>query len=144
MLLAGEVDARVLLVEADRDVGIGLVVAEADVEPRPVALDEALLGEQRLGLGRGHQELDRGRPRIGELELAAGEVRGDPLADRARLADVEERAAVVVEQVDARGVGQVAPLLGYSRGALLVDVLITQRVGSWPHGQFDQRESAST
>ena len=60
MALAGEVDARELLVEADPDVGIGLVVAQADVEPRPVALDELLLGEQRLGLGLGDEEVDRG------------------------------------------------------------------------------------
>ena len=60
MALAGEVDARELLVEADRDVRIRLVVAQADVEPRPVALDELLLGEQRLGLGLGDQEVDRG------------------------------------------------------------------------------------
>src|SRR5262249_31449096 len=58
--LAGEVDARELLVEADPDVGVGLIVAEADVEARPVALDLLLLGEQRLGFGLGHQELDRG------------------------------------------------------------------------------------
>ena len=58
--LAGEVDARELLVEADAHVGIGLVVAQPDVEPRPVALDELLLGEQRLGLGLGDQEVDRG------------------------------------------------------------------------------------
>ena len=58
VLLAGEVDPRVLLVEADADVGVGLVVAQADVEVRPVALDEALLGEQRLGLGRGDEGVD--------------------------------------------------------------------------------------
>ena len=40
--------------------GIGLVVAQADVEARPVALDELLLGEQRLGLGLGDEEVDRG------------------------------------------------------------------------------------
>ena len=34
VLLAGEVDPRVVLVEADRDVGVGLVVAQADVEAR--------------------------------------------------------------------------------------------------------------
>src|SRR5204863_9172226 len=57
--LTGEVDARELLVEADAHIGIGLVIPEADVEPRPVALDEALLGEQRLRFVLGHQELDR-------------------------------------------------------------------------------------
>ena len=98
--LAGEVDARELLVEADRDVGIGLVVAQPDVEPRPVALDEALLGEQRLGLGLGDQRLDRvdlvehaGGPAQARAEPAAlaREVRGDALADRVRLAHVERR-----------------------------------------------------
>ena len=53
--LAREVDAREVLVEADRDVGVRLVVAQADVEARLVLLDEGLLGEQRLGLG-GHDE----------------------------------------------------------------------------------------
>ena len=60
--LAREVDARVLLVERDPDVGVRLVVAQADVEGRPVALDELLLGEERVGLRVRHQELDRRRP----------------------------------------------------------------------------------
>ena len=38
--LAREVDARVLLVEADRDVGVALVVAQPDVEGRAVELDQ--------------------------------------------------------------------------------------------------------
>ena len=73
MLLAGEVDARVVLVEADADVGVGLVVAQADVEARPVALDEALLGEQRLRLGGGDEEVDPSRPGVVEPRLAAVE-----------------------------------------------------------------------
>ena len=43
--LAREVHARVGLVEGDGDERIGLVVAQADVEARPVLLDEALLGQ---------------------------------------------------------------------------------------------------
>ena len=62
---ASEVDARELLVERDADVGVGLVVAELDVEQRSVALDELLLGDQRLRLGLGDQEVDRG-DRLGE------------------------------------------------------------------------------
>ena len=58
MALAREVDARELLVHRDRDVGIGLVVAQPDVEARLVLLDEVLLGEQRLGLAGDEQELD--------------------------------------------------------------------------------------
>ena len=69
--LAGEVDARELLVEADPDVRIRLVVAQPDVEPRPVALDELLLGEQRLGLGLGDEEVDRRDP-ADEVERRRG------------------------------------------------------------------------
>jgi hypothetical protein len=57
--LAGEVDPRELLVQADANVRIGLVVSQADVEAGPVALDELLLGQQGLGLGLGDQEVDR-------------------------------------------------------------------------------------
>ena len=38
--------------------GIGLVIAQADVEARLVLLDEVLLGEQRLGLGVDDERLD--------------------------------------------------------------------------------------
>jgi hypothetical protein len=41
--LAREVDPREVLVEADGDVGIGLVVPQPDVEARLVLLDEGLL-----------------------------------------------------------------------------------------------------
>ena len=58
MALAREVHAREVLVERDRDERVGLVVAQADVEARPVLLDEALLGQQRLGLRRDDHALD--------------------------------------------------------------------------------------
>jgi hypothetical protein len=117
VLLAREVDARELLVEADPDVGVRLVVAEADVEDRPVALDELLLGEERLGLGLGRDEVD-----VGDLghhvggSAAAGlrEVAGDALFDRARLADVQDLSLRVSEDVDARAIRQRAALLGYA------------------------------
>src|SRR6201999_2396732 len=51
VLLTREIDARKVLVQADRDVGVRLVVAQPDVELRLVLLDEVLLGEQRLGFG---------------------------------------------------------------------------------------------
>ena len=93
--LAREVDARELLVHRDRDERIGLVVAQADVEARPVLLDEVLLGEQRLGLGGDEDELDR-LDRVDHLVRAAGhrvgEVAGDALLDRLRLADVDDLA----------------------------------------------------
>jgi hypothetical protein len=116
VLLAGEVDPRVVLVEADADVGVGLVVPQADVEARPVALDEALLGQQRLRLVGGDQRFDPVDAR-GEAGVAAGEVGGDALADRARLADVEQLAVAVVEEIDAGLVGQRFALLGDPLGA---------------------------
>jgi len=113
VLFAGEVNARVVLVEADADVGVGLVVPQPDVEAGSVALDEALLGEQRLGLVRGDEALDPLDPR-GEPALAPREVRSHPLADRASLADVEDLALAVVEEVDARGVRQLSDSVVHS------------------------------
>jgi len=113
--LAREVDARIVLVQRDRDVWIRLVVAQPDVEARLVALDEVLLGEQRLGLGGGDQELDvvgrrdhLGRPWLGR---GLGEVRVHAFADRLGLADVEHAPLGVSEQVDAWLVGELATLL---------------------------------
>ena len=58
VLLAREVDPREVLVQRDPDVGVRLVVAQPDVVARPVLADEVLLGEQRLRLGLGGDELD--------------------------------------------------------------------------------------
>jgi hypothetical protein len=102
--LAREVHAREVLIQADRDVGVRLVVAQPDVEARLVLLDERLLGEQRLGLGGDHERLDvvdlvgqRGRPVQGRV----AEVARDALLERLRLADVDDPAAAVTEQVNA-------------------------------------------
>jgi hypothetical protein len=112
--LAGEVDPRIGLVERDRDERIRLVVAQPDVEARLVLLDEVLLGQQRLGLAAHEQEVDR-LGHLDHLHLAAGhavgEVAGDPAADRLGLADVDDLARAVLEQIDARPVRQVASLL---------------------------------
>jgi hypothetical protein len=107
MTLAREVDPGELLVEADADVRIGLVVPKPDVEPGPVAPDELLLGQQGLGLGLRRQKIDRG-DLVDEVEPAAvrpGEVRGDPFSDRQRLPHVEDGPVAVLEEVDAGLVG---------------------------------------
>src|SRR3954452_8164434 len=115
MALAREVHPREVLVRRDRDERIGLVVPQPDVETRPVLLDEVLLREQRLGLGRDEDELDR-LDRVDHLERAAGhrvrEVARDPLLDRLRLADVDHLAARIAKQVDPRPVRQSLALLG--------------------------------
>ena len=131
MALAREVDAREVLVHRDRDVRIGLVVAQPDVEARLVLLDEVLLGEQRLGLGLDEDELDV-VDRVDHLVVPrrhrVGEVAGDPLADRLRLADVDDLPARVAEQVDPRAVGQGA--------ALRFEALVARFAGLGGRGHF--------
>ena len=104
--LAREHHARVLVRERHRDVRERLVVAEADVERRPVALDEVLLEVERLGLGARDDDLDvvdaldeagRADPRVAALEVAA-----HPRAERLRLPDVQDLARLVAKEVDAR------------------------------------------
>ena len=117
MALAGEVHAREVLVQRDRDERVGLVVAQADVEARPVLLDEALLGQQRLGLGGDDDALHvrhRG-DHVGVAgaarDLGLGEVRGHPLAHRLGLADVQHPPRGVPEQVHPGLVGEGPALL---------------------------------
>jgi hypothetical protein len=120
--LAREVDAREFLVHRDRDERIGLVVAQADVEARAVLLDEVLLGQQRLGLGGDEHELhpvDRVDHLVGAARDRVGEVAGHPLLQRLGLADIDDLALVVAEQVDARPVGQRLALLGQAGPATL-------------------------
>ncbi len=119
--LAREVDAGIVLVERDRDVRVALVVAQADVEARPVLLDEALLGQQRLRLGRDDERLDAVDPLAHRRRLArrrGGEVRCDALAHGLRLADVDHAPERVLEGVDAGLVWERPALLFEARGAV--------------------------
>ena len=93
-------------VERDRDVRERLVVAQPDVERRPVALDEVLLEVERLGLVARDDDLDV-RDAARELPdrhaaVAALEVAAHARAQRLRLADVQRVALLVAEDVDAR------------------------------------------
>jgi len=116
-------DAGVVLVQADGDVRVALVVAQADVEGRPVALDEVGLQDERLALGaRDHdlQPVDAvdhlprlgmdaparpERPRVVGAERRL-EVREHPFAQRLGLADVEDVVRGVPVDVDAGAIGQ--------------------------------------
>ena len=115
MPLAREIHPWEVLVEADCDVRVGLVVAQPDVEPRLVLLDEVLLDEQRLGLGLDDERLDTVDHRE-QVTAGAGarvrEMRRDALADRDRLADVDDLPGSVVEQVDTRFVRQFTTAFG--------------------------------
>jgi hypothetical protein len=116
--LAREHDARVLVLDRDGDVRERLVVAQPDVERRPVALDEVLLEVERLDLGARHDHLqvgdpadevrDRG-PRVAASRLEVG---ADTRPQRLRLAHVEDVCLLVAKEVDAR-LGRQALQLGF-------------------------------
>ena len=75
--LTREHDPRVVVVDGYRDVGERLVVAEAHVERRAVALDQVLLQVEGLDLRVGHDHLD-----VGD---ALGQLRDRRPATRPRL-----------------------------------------------------------
>ena len=90
----------------DQDIGKRLVVAQLHVEARPQLLDQIGLEQQRLGLGRGRDDLDRNGRRDHaqdarrQWRVDAG-IGGKPLADVLRLADVEHVVAGVEHAIDA-------------------------------------------
>ena len=94
------------MVAGDQDIGKRLVVAQLHVEAWPQLLDEVGLEQQRLGLGRGRNDLDvhRGRDhaqdarRLGRVDAG---VRGQALADVFRLADVKHVVGGIEHAVDA-------------------------------------------
>ena len=104
--LPREHDPRVLVLHRDGDVRVRLVVPQAHVERRPVALDQVLLEVERLHLGRRDDHLDLlhalDQPVEPEPGVAAAEVRAHARAQRLRLPDVEHGALGVAEEVDAR------------------------------------------
>ncbi len=115
MRLPGEHHPRVLVLHGDHDVGVRLVVAQADVEGRPVLLDEVVLEQQGFDLVGGDDPLQgRGAahhlPLLGRHPAAfgarrGGQVVGQTLAQRERLAHVEDVAGRAAVQVDPGQVG---------------------------------------
>ncbi len=105
--LAGEHHSRVIVLDGHGDVRKGLVVAQADVERRPVAFDEVLLEVERLDLGARDDhlqvvdpvdELTQSLPRVAR----ALEVRAHPWSQGLGLADVQHLSGSVAEEIDAR------------------------------------------
>ncbi len=111
--LARPLDPRELVAQGHLDVRIALVVLEPDVEPRPVALDEVGLEEERLGDRIRLGDLDVDDPvddAPDPVDLAAGRlllpVRAHAVAQALRLADIDDVAPGVLHEVDAGPVGQ--------------------------------------
>ncbi len=113
---AHDLRARVGLPHGDREVRVGLVVAEDDVEARVVLLDPGVLQLQRLQLGAHHGPLDRAggvhhRVGLGRQPRGVGEVGVQPGAQHLGLADVDDPPDLVAEAVDA-GIQRDVPGLG--------------------------------
>ncbi len=133
---------RVLVLDRDRDVGERLVVPQADVERRPVALDEVLLDVERLDLGARDDHLDvldqADEPAHLRAPVAASlEVRAHTRAQRLRLSDVQHAAVLVAEQVDAR--------LRWQRAQLGLNSLFHYNLRlSWPCARASRRGRSSS
>ena len=104
--LPREHDPRILVRERHRDVRERLVVAQADVERRPMALDEVLLEVQRLRFRARDDDLDvadsLGQLRGPHARVAALEVAAHARAQRLRLSHVQDLATLVSKEIDAR------------------------------------------
>src|SRR5699024_1493895 len=104
-LPAGDIGPRNLLVHRDRKVGVGLVVAEHNVEPRFVFVDPRPLELEGFDLGvddgplhgvRGMDHRRGPRMQLGGIR----EVRVEPIAEVLRLPDVDHPPVGVPELVD--------------------------------------------
>jgi hypothetical protein len=103
---AGADHPRPLLV-GDLDVGVRLAVLQHDVVLGLVLLDQLVLEDQRLGRGVGADHLEVGDvvDQLACLRVAVPrglKVGADAVAQRHRLADIEDRPGVILHQVDTR------------------------------------------
>ena len=104
---AGDEDFGVAIGERELDVGVGLVVAEQDVETRLALLDEVVLEGQGLLLignedvveidGLAHEGAGLGVGLVGFKQ-----VRANARTEVLRLADVDDLALRIFVEVDAR------------------------------------------
>jgi len=118
--LAREHHAGVLVLHGDGDVRKGLVVPEADVERRPVPLDEVLLEVQGLDLVLGHDHLDVLHPVRQLLNRSPAVLRllkvgPHPRPEGLGFSDVEHVSRPIPEQVDP-GLGRQAFQLIFEPG----------------------------
>lgn len=103
---ASRLDLRIGHVPANPDIRIALVVLEADVEARLVALNQRFFEDQRLDLVFLDDEVNIAdiTAQMNSLEAVFGagvEVAANPVAQLLRLADVNDLAPFVLHQVDA-------------------------------------------
>ncbi len=98
---------REILLHGDLDIGIALVILEADVVARVVSLDELGFEDEGLKLALGDDPLDIRDvgDQAGGLGVAQGrlaKVGTHPMAQHQRLAHIDDATVGVAHQVDAR------------------------------------------
>ncbi len=116
-------ELRRLVIAGEQDVGKRLVVPQQHVVARAQLLDEVGLEQQRLGFGRGGDELHRrgfgdhpGDPVRMPLPARIG---ADAGLQAARLADIQHVALAIEHAIDARRIGQGPPEMLDDLGAAL-------------------------
>ncbi len=100
------------LSDREAQIGVLLVVAEDDVEPGAVTLDEVAFEDQRLQLGARDDRFDVRDLADQQLSLrtlvrAVLKIVPHPVGQDARLPDVEDVALRILKEVDAGAVWQV-------------------------------------
>ena len=113
-------DLRRPMIAGDQDIGKRFVVAQLHVEARPQLLDQIGFEQQRLGLGRGRDDLDRhgGRDHPQDarrLHRVDPRIGRQPLADVLGLADIEHVVGRIEHAIDA-GRGRGEPHRVFDRG----------------------------
>jgi hypothetical protein len=107
---AHDLQPRELLVERHSQVGVALVVAVTNVEPRVILLDPGIFELERLDLGVDRDPVDgggRGDHLLGARvhRPGVGEVGVEPLSQALGLADIDHPAAGVAEAINPRLLG---------------------------------------
>ena len=126
-------DLRRPVVAGDQDIGKRFVVAQLHVEARPQLLDQIGFQQQRFGLGRGRDDLDRhgcgdhAQDARRQRRVDAG-VGRKALADVLRLADIEHVAGGIEHAVDA-GRGRRQPHRVFDRGMADRERALGHRLG---------------
>ena len=102
-----QLDHRIFLVQIDAQIRIALVILEQDVVLRHVALDERAFEHQRLKFRSGNNDVemvDLGdhAPCLWRMGRGILKILADTVFELLGLADVDDRAGLVLHDIDAR------------------------------------------
>ena len=118
-------DARKLIGDRELQVEVVLVVLEADVEARPIALYELVLEEKGLDFicaAHEFEVVDAAHHLDGALRLGGEEIAANAIAKACGLADVDDLGAGVPKQVNTGSLGHRAqPFSNFFRGHRSLD-----------------------